>query len=247
MSELLAQRLTDESSIGQWVAQHPETADVFETLRIDYCCDGGKWLEKVCWENGLEVIRVHSLLQSTIADIDDATINKWLHAPLADLCDHIEQTHHAFLKNSLPKATSLLAQVIEIHGDDHPELLEVRNQFSLWRDETLEVMADEERSLFPAIRLMESEGESPSRDWRGVAKLIRRVGFEHKDIGAALGKARDASGNYVAPPDATPSYRQLLGLLRRIEIDVRHHVHKEEYILFPRVVKLASKTGVQGA
>ncbi len=247
MSALQTQRLTEESSVGHWVAQHPVTADVYETLRIDYSCSGDKSLKTVCRENGLEVIRVHSLLQSTIADVDDATKNKWLHAPLADLCDHIEQSHHAFLKNSLPTATSLLAHVVELHSDDHPELLEVHDHFVAWRDETLEVMAAEERSLFPAIRQMESEGESPSRDWRGIAKLIRRVGFEHNDIGVALSEARDASGNYVAPPDASPTYRQTLGLLRRIEIDVRHHLHKEEHILFPRVEKRANKTGANEA
>ncbi len=150
---------------------------------------------------------------------------------------------HAFLKNSLPTVTSFLAQVIELMGDDHPELLEVRRHFIVWRDDTLEVMANEERSLFPSIRQMEREGESGSRDWRGIAKLIRRVGYEHQDIGDALQKARDAAENHSEPPDASPIYHQLLGLLRSIELDMRHHVHKEEYILFPRVLDLAEQTG----
>ena len=243
MSKLKSQELNSESSVGQWVAQHPETAKVFEMLRIDYYCNGDRSLEKVCWENGLKVLRVHSLLQRTIAGVDDANMDEWLTAPMADLCDHIEQTHHAFLRSSLPTATSLLAQVIEMHGDDNPELLKVHDHFVIWRDETLEVMANEERSLFPSIRQMESEGESWSRDWRGIAKLIRCVGFEHQDIGDALRKSRDASGNYLQPDDASPAYRELLGLLRRIESDMRHHVHKEEYILFPRVLELAKQTG----
>ncbi|MCA9216689.1 MAG: DUF542 domain-containing protein [Planctomycetales bacterium] len=239
MSNLQPQKLNDGSSVGQWVAQHPETAEVFEMLNIEYCCHGDKSLEKVCWEHGLEVIRVHSLLQRTIAEIDDANLDQWLQAPLADLCDHIEQTHHAFLKDSLPTVTSLLAEVIELQSDDHPELLEVHDQFLRWRDEALEVMADEERSLFPSIRQMEREGQGASRDWRGIAKLIRRVGYEHQDISEALDKARDAAGNYVEPSNASPAYQRLLELMHRIETDVRHHVHKEEYILFPGVLELA--------
>ncbi|QDT02135.1 Iron-sulfur cluster repair protein YtfE [Rubripirellula lacrimiformis] len=239
MSELHSEDLSDQSPIGRWVAQHPETAQIFETLKIDYFGSGDEPLDVVCRRNGLDGLRVHSLLQRTIAHIDDGNMDDWLRAPLADLCDNIEQTHHAFLKNSLPTVTSLLAAVIERHGDDHPELLRVHEFFGTWRDETLEVMREEERSLFPAIRLMESQGKGGGRDWRGIAKLIRRIGFEHQDIGDALRKARDASGNYAEPPDASPAYRQLLGLLRRIEADVRHHVHKEEFILFPRVLKLA--------
>lgn len=243
MSKLKTPKLTENSSVGQWVARHPETAEVFEMLRIDYYCDGDRPLEKVCWENGLKVLRVHSLLQQTIEDLHDPTIDGWLNASLADLCDHIEQTHHAFLKNSLPAVTTLLAQVIELTGDDHPELREVRRHFINWRDETLEVMANEERSLFPSIREMEREGENGSRDWRGIAKLIRNVGYEHHDIGDALRKARDAAENQPEPPDARPIYRQLLGQLRGIESNMRHHIHKEEYILFPRVLDLAKQSG----
>lgn len=240
MSEQKSPRLNAESPVGIWVARHPQTADVFDTLRIDYCCDGDKSLEKACWENGLEVIRVHSLLQRTIADIDDATIDDWLGASLSDLCNDIEETHHAFLKNSLPTVTSLFAQVIELHGDKHPELLDARDYFVTWRNEIREVMAEVERSVFPTIRQLEDTSQPANCNVGGVLKLMRRITLEHKDIGDALKKARQASSNFVTPKGVGPAYAQLFGLLRRMEADVRHHVHKEEFILFPRVLELGS-------
>lgn len=241
MSNSQTTTLKYDSPVGVWVAQHPQTADVFEVLRIDYCCDGDKPLEWACWENGLDLLRVHSLLRCIIAEIDDATMGDWLHAPLADLCDHIEYTHHAFLKNSLPSLSSLLAKVVELHGYEHEELRDVQHHFATWRDAILAVIAEEERSLFPAIRLMESHEEPTDRNLGSIPKLIRRVAFEHKDIGVALKEARKASGDFIKPKDACPTFAQMYGLLRRVETDVRHHVHKEEYILFPRAVELADR------
>lgn len=154
-----------------------------------------------------------------------------------------QDTHHAFLKNSLSTVTSLLARVIELRGDGHPELLDVRGHSIVWRDEILEVLANEERLLFPSIRKMVREGDRGSRDRRGIVKLIRCLGYEQQNIGNALQKARDAPEDYAEPTDVGPIYHQLLGLLCGIESDKRHHVHKDEHILFPRVLDLAQKTG----
>lgn len=74
-------------------------------------------------------------------------------------------------------------------------------------------------------------------------KRIRLIRFEHKDIGDALKKARAASGDFAKPSDACPTYAQMYGLLRRIEKDVRVHVHKEEHVLFPRAIELANRIG----
>ncbi|WP_146409415.1 DUF542 domain-containing protein [Allorhodopirellula heiligendammensis] len=41
------------SSVGQWVVEYPQTADVFETLQISYCCEGDQSVEEACWKNGL--------------------------------------------------------------------------------------------------------------------------------------------------------------------------------------------------
>lgn len=45
---------TLDSSVPDWVIEHPETLAVFQKLGIDYCC-GGKSLEFACREQGLDV------------------------------------------------------------------------------------------------------------------------------------------------------------------------------------------------
>lgn len=46
-----------DTSVPDWVIEHPETLDVFQELGIDYCC-GGKSLEYACREQGLDAITV---------------------------------------------------------------------------------------------------------------------------------------------------------------------------------------------
>ena len=42
-----------ESSIVDWVVEHPELIPFFEKRGIDYCC-GGRSLEYACRERGIE-------------------------------------------------------------------------------------------------------------------------------------------------------------------------------------------------
>ncbi len=95
------------SSVGTWVAAHPQTSRVFEALQIEYCCDGGKSLEQACWDRGLDPQQVVQQLEQTIAEDEQSTEN-WLDATLTELCDHIEQTHHAYLKDELPRLTEMI-------------------------------------------------------------------------------------------------------------------------------------------
>ncbi len=71
---------TLDSSVPDWVIDHPETLAVFQNLGIDYCC-GGKSLEFACREQGLTADAVlKSLLRSIEAHRNndhDATTSNW--------------------------------------------------------------------------------------------------------------------------------------------------------------------------
>ncbi len=54
-----------ETSVPDWIIDHPETLLVFQDLGIDYSC-GGKSLEFVCQEQGLEEQFVLSKLREVI-------------------------------------------------------------------------------------------------------------------------------------------------------------------------------------
>ena len=41
------------------------------------------------------------------------------------------------------------------------------------------------------------------------------------------------------PPDACASYRSLYERLAALELDTHQHIHKENHVLFPSVLRLA--------
>ncbi|MEZ5943215.1 MAG: DUF542 domain-containing protein [Planctomycetaceae bacterium] len=56
-----------ETSVPDWIIDHPETLAIFQDLGIDCSC-GGKSLEFACLEQGLDVQFVLSKLHQVIDD-----------------------------------------------------------------------------------------------------------------------------------------------------------------------------------
>jgi regulator of cell morphogenesis and NO signaling len=220
------------STVGNWVAQHPNTSRVFESYEIDYCCGGERSLEEACRERQLDAQLVLKELDRA-AGGGQAPAEDWLHASLADLCDHIEQTHHAYLRRELPRLTEMIS-----HADSHPELHDVQRAFAGLRAELEPHMFKEEHVLFPAIRLLERAEASPSFPFGTVANPIRMMEHEHDNAGDALTHIRQLTDGYSVPEGACNTYRVMLDGLHELETDMHQHVHKENNILFPRALKL---------
>lgn len=60
-----------DTSVPDWIIDHPETMAVFEELGIDYSC-GGKSLEYACREQGLDAEMVLSQLRHCLSDKEHA-------------------------------------------------------------------------------------------------------------------------------------------------------------------------------
>lgn len=229
------------SSVGTWVAAHPQTSRVFEALQIEYCCGGGKSLEQACWDRGLDPEQVVQQLEQAIVEEEQSTEN-WLGASLTGLCNHIEETHHAYLKQELPRLTDIIAKVVEAHGVNHPELATVQEVFASLRAELEPHMFKEEQVLFPAIRQLEQCTDDRSFPFGSVANPIRMMEQEHAAAGYALSRLHTLTRNYQVPEDACNTYRAMLAGLRQLERDMHGHVHKENSILFPRAIELQQKS-----
>lgn len=227
------------SSVGNWVAAHPQTSRVFEALQIDYCCRGGESLEQACRQRGLDPQQVALQLEQAVAD-EDPTAENWLEASLTELCNHIEQTHHAYLKEELPRLTEMIAKVVAAHGESHPELAAVQEVFASLRAEMEPHMFKEEHVLFPAIRQLEQSADHRPFPFGTVANPIRMMEQEHDNAGNALSRIRALTRDYQVPDDACNTYRAMLAGLRQLELDMHQHVHKENSILFPRAIERES-------
>jgi regulator of cell morphogenesis and NO signaling len=221
------------------VVERPSRARVFEKLGIDYCCGGKKPLASAIAERGLDAEVVVAELEKEQASADGVPGERnWATASLTDLCDHIERTHHAYLKEELPRLEFLTSKVATRHGTNRPALLEVYDVFAHLKAEMDSHMMKEEQILFPLCRRLDVAEALPASHCGSVANPIAVMVQEHDGAGAALARIRELTENYTLPGDACNTYRALFDSLQQLERDLHLHVHKENNILFPKAVRV---------
>lgn len=240
--------MLDQSTqtIGQLAARRPEALRVLEQHGIDYCCGGARSVDEACRLAGADPQAVLTEVERAASASGGFGKDDWLSAPLTDLCNHIEQTHHQFLREQLPFLSDLFAKVIDVHGENHPELAETRDVFHGLRAELEPHMFKEEQILFPTVRRMEAARAAVPMPFGSLQNPIQVMEDEHAGAGQALQRLRSLTGGYRAPQDACQAYSGLLEILERLETDLHEHIHKENNILFPRAVELERElTGSQ--
>lgn len=225
-------------SVGMLVAEQPLRAAVFDSFGIDYCCGGKQTLAAACERGGIVTDTVIASLVDSDAKVEvGQSAQNWLNASLTELADHIEQTHHVYLKSELPRIQALADKVAKVHGVREPRLVKVAAIFSAMSEELLEHTAKEELVLFPFMRLLNQGKGRPNAPFSTVAKPVTCLESEHDDAGAALMQLRQLTDQYVPPEGACASWQALLAGLAHLDQDLRIHIHKENSILFPLAVK----------
>ena len=226
--------LNTSSTVAQWVSEFPQTSRLFEQLKIDYCCGGGIVLAEACERRKLDANTIVAQLTKFVSDPQNESTENWQRSGLGELCDHIQQTHHAYLRKELPRLTGLVDKVAGAHGANHPKLRDLQQVFAELRAELEPHMFKEEQILFPAIRQVEQAASRPSFPFGTVANPIRMMEHEHDNAGSALSQIRELTDEFLPPEDACNTYRVMLDSLRQLEEDLHQHIHKENNILFPR-------------
>ena len=64
---------------------------------------------------------------------------------------------------------------------------------------------------------------------------------EHDRVGELLAELRRLTDGYRPPADGCASYRACYAGLAELEADTHLHVHKENNVLFPAVVRLEER------
>jgi len=230
-----------QRTVGELVRELPSRSRVFERLGIDYCCGGKASLQEACAARGLEVSAVLEELQQTPPAEGETD---WSRASLTDLTEHIEATHHAYLRRELPRLQTLLAKVEQVHGARHPWLTELARVYLALQAELESHLMKEERILFPYIRGLDGAGGSEAC-FATVRQPIAMMEHEHDQAGVALAAMRRLTSDYTAPDDACGTFRALLDGLAELEADLHQHIHKENNLLHPRAIEAEAGVAVR--
>ncbi|MCC7246924.1 MAG: iron-sulfur cluster repair di-iron protein [Saprospiraceae bacterium] len=240
------QTLERPQTVGEMVVADHRKAEVFRKFGIDYCCGGKKPLEDVCRSKGINVQTVQAELD--LLDAQPDTDHQDFHTWEADeLAEYIVAKHHQYVENALPILQELTAKVARVHGDRHPELLQIRLVFSKLAEELTAHLQKEERILFPYVAHLAGAQRLQQRPtppmFGTVGNPVQMMEHEHDDAGQDMAEIRRLSNEYTPPADACTSYRVLYAKLEEFERDLHQHVHLENNILFPAAMALEKQVG----
>lgn len=232
---------TMEKTIGQMVAEDYRTAQVFKSHHIDFCCKGNRTLSEVAAKKGLDLETLLQELQTAQNNrqSDQTDFKTW---PLDLLADYIEKKHHRYVERQIPVLKQYLDKLCRVHGDRHPELLDISEHFNASAGELAMHMKKEELVLFPWIRKMvlwSPDGDALDQPHFGtVRNPIQMMMQEHDNEGDRFRKIAELSNDYTPPADACNTYRVTFALLQEFEEDLHLHIHLENNILFPKAETL---------
>ena len=236
-----------EKNIGQIVAEDYRTAQVFKNHKIDFCCKGNRSIYEVAEKSNVSTDQllkeIEAILnQDTTESID---FKSW---PLDLLADYIEKKHHRYVEERIPVLKQYLNKLCRVHGERHPELLEITDHFEKSAGELAMHMKKEELILFPAVRKMikaKQTGANFDRPHFGtVQNPIAMMMQEHEAEGDRFRKIDELSNNYTPPADACNTYKVAFSLLQEFEQDLHRHIHLENNILFPKAELLERELSV---
>jgi regulator of cell morphogenesis and NO signaling len=237
---------TPETTVRDIAIEQPASIRVFEKYGIDYCCGGRRPLAEACEERSLQMDEVLAAIENATAQTQPAGPD-WTTASLAAICDHIVRTHHAYIRNELPRLQAFAQKVVARHGDDRPELPQIQQLVDAVGHDLIAHLAKEEQMLFPYIANLERNlatcGPASLGCAGSVRNPIRVMMAEHDVAGGILAQIRKLSSDYTPPEAACPTYRGFYQALYEFEQDLHQHVHLENNILFPRAIELEESCG----
>lgn len=232
---------TTNLTLKEIVIQKPESAVLFEKYGLDFCCKGGKTLKDACEAKGLNYNAIEKEISDLLNKINaiDADFDKM---ELDKLIENILSVHHSYVKEIMPVISAHTQKVARVHGERHPEVVEIAKLFEKVKCELEQHMLKEEHILFPYIKsLAEAKRngtEAVMPPFGTIQNPIRMMEMEHEFAGDGMEQIRELSKTFSPPQDACTTYRVSFMELNKFEKDLHLHIHKENNILFPKAIAI---------
>ena len=234
-------KFNSNQKIGDIVTQFPKAADIFKECKIDFCCGGDRLLITAIKEQGIKETELLKKINDSYEKLKNNLYSQdrnWVEAPLDELVDQIVNVHHAYLYENLPKISELTTKILRVHGEKHPELSRAHKLFHTVKMELEAHLIEEETIQYPAINAyLRSNSEA---DLDKAINIINQLQDEHIGAGNILKELREVTNDYDLPSDACTTYRLTFQKLEELEADLFQHIHLENNILFPRILKEAA-------
>ncbi|MCD2347774.1 iron-sulfur cluster repair di-iron protein [Clostridium guangxiense] len=230
-----------DQKIGEIVAKFPRAMEIFKQYKIDFCCGGDRLLKEAIKEQRLSGEEIVSKINEEYSKyiIEETKNVDWNREPYSRLIEHVINTHHAYLNETLPRLSELTTKILRVHGANHSELIKVHKLFHSLKMEFEQHLIKEEEIVFPLIIEYEKTGDEDILI--NATQKITELEEEHEGAGSILKELREITNNYEIPEDVCNSYIGTYRLLEALEDDTFRHIHLENNIMFPRLMSEAKK------
>ncbi|HQV37695.1 MAG: iron-sulfur cluster repair di-iron protein [Flavobacteriales bacterium] len=234
-------KITPERTVGSIVAEDYRAAAVLTKYGIDFCCKGGRSVQEVCENKNIDQNKlaedITTLLARDAKSGDDA--RTW---PLDQLADHVETVHHRYVEERGPIIQQYLAKLCRVHGERHPELFTINDEFNACVGAMASHMKKEELVLFPFVRnLAKSERSNEpfkTPHFGTVENPVNMMMEDHVAEGERFERMGAVSDSFTPPADGCATYATAFSMLKEFEEDLHLHIHLENNIMFPRAIAL---------
>jgi regulator of cell morphogenesis and NO signaling len=227
--------------VGEIAAEMPGAIPVFEEMRVDYAFAGNRTLREACALAGVPVDKVVGLLEEAAPSGAQGDKDR-RRVPIGELIDTIVEQHHLFAWSRLAYLRNLATKVAYTEGAKRPELAELNKAVHAMANEMEEHMAKEEEIVFPFLReavQAREKGEPLAKDPDGgtaVERPLQILLWEHGTISGRWNEIRGLTHDYRPLPGDPPAVKELYRHLREYELNLHHHTHLENNVLFKRVM-----------
>lgn len=225
------------ASVGDLARTHAGAIAVFSKYNIDYCCGGKTSLSNACAKANVnpETVMDEILHVQPVESGRTMRFETWDPALLANF---ILQHHHTYVKESIPVIKELLDKVNIIHGEQHPAIKLIRQNFDKLSEELLQHLTKEEVVLFPAVIKMFNQPIAVSSIFDSAMELEQPMMImedEHQHAGDLIKSIRQLTENYTPPSFACPTFQLAYKRLQEFDQDLMQHIHLENNVLFTKV------------
>jgi regulator of cell morphogenesis and NO signaling len=229
----------NEMTIGEIVTENYRTASIFNNYNIDFCCKGNVPFSEACSNKNIDSEKLLNEVKTILNATSDSSLD-YQNWQIDLLANHIEAKHHSYIVNKTPELINFLNKLCSVHGNNHPELFQVREMFSASAGELAKHMKKEELILFPYVRQMvlsQQKNEKLKTPHFGtVTNPIQMMMTEHTTEGDRFRMMEEITNNYTVPSDGCTTYKVTYSMLKEFQDDLHLHIHLENNILFPKAI-----------
>lgn len=233
--------ITATTKLQDLVSNDYRLAPVLSSFGFDYCCHGKMSLGDACEQKKVSIDAVKQAIVKVESFASSGSFvvrpNDW---SVSFLIDFIVANHHQYLYSAFPLLKSGLSKLVGVHGSRHPELIEIDALFNEMTDALLQHLWKEENILFPYGKSLDggSSGFQQRVPFGSVEAPISMMQGDHEREGSRLFRLRELTNGYSVPSDGCNTYRVVFSQLSEFDSDLIQHIHLENNILFPRLIKL---------